>query len=165
MRACVGARRRVTPAAHAAQTRLQMSPPAIHVRCHHGPERWVGLSDSRFSCSNLSATRAADGGLDVTFKVANPTHRAGDEVPQVYLGAPDSQPVGVQFAVRALAGYTRVTVPASGSRLVTVHVRPRQLQYWSTAAQKWVIATGNRTVYVGASSRDLRAQAAVHIAS
>ena len=42
------------------------------------------------------------------------------------------------------------------SKDVTLHVAPRQLQYWSTKDQKWTTASGKRTVSVGGSSRDLR---------
>jgi beta-glucosidase len=35
-------------------------------------------------------------------------------------------------------------------------VSRRELSYWSTAAQRWVLAGGDRKVDVGASSRDIR---------
>jgi beta-glucosidase len=44
---------------------------------------------------------------------------------------------------------------------VTLHVAPRQLQYWSTKEGKWVTAKGKRTVSVGASSRDLRLEQSI----
>jgi beta-glucosidase len=79
-----------------------------------------------------------------------------DEVPQVYLGAPSEIPAGVQFPVRALVAFDRIHLAAGEARTVTLHVAPRQLQYWSTKEGKWVTASGKRTVSVGASSRDLR---------
>jgi len=79
-----------------------------------------------------------------------------DEVPQVYLGAPSEIPTGVQFPVRALVAFDRIHLAAGEAKTVTLHVAPRQLQYWSTKEGKWVTATGKRTVSVGASSRDLR---------
>ena len=30
-----------------------------------------------------------------------------------------------------------------------MHVPLRQLQYWSSASQQWITASGSRTVYVG----------------
>jgi beta-glucosidase len=79
----------------------------------------------------------------------------------VYLGAPSEVPEGVQFPVRALAAFDRVHLGAGEGKTVTLHVEPRQLQYWSTKDGAWKNATGKRTVSVGASSRDLRVEQAL----
>jgi beta-glucosidase len=110
-----------------------------------------GLSYTSFDYSGLHVTPAEDG-LTVQFRVRNAGDVAGDAVPQIYLGAPATKPAGVQFAAKALAGYSRVHVGAGQTRTVTVHVAKRQLQYWSTTAG-WTTATGNRTVSVGTSAR------------
>ena len=115
-----------------------------------------GLSYTKFQFSGLKVAKAADGGLDVTVSIRNTGKVASDEVPQVYLGAPAHTPAGAQFPVRALVAFDRVHIAAGGSQTVTMHVAPRQLQYWSTAQGKWETATGPRTLSVGASSRDLR---------
>jgi len=115
-----------------------------------------GLSYTSFAYSGLEIEKAPDGGLAVEVTVRNTGKVDGDEVPQVYLGAPSDVPSGVQFPVRLLAAFDRVFIPAGQSRKVTLHVAPRQLQYWSTADGKWITATSHRTVSVGASSRDLR---------
>ncbi|MFZ1087336.1 MAG: glycoside hydrolase family 3 C-terminal domain-containing protein [Terracidiphilus sp.] len=115
-----------------------------------------GLSYTSFEYSGLKIEKAADGGLDVKVTVKNTGGVDSDEVPQVYLGAPSEIPEGVQFPVRALAGFDRVHLTAGEAKEVTLHVAPRQLQYWSTKDHKWMTATGKRTVSVGASSRDLR---------
>jgi beta-glucosidase len=122
-----------------------------------------GLSYAAFQYSGLKVARADDGGLNVSVTIKNTGKMAADEVPQVYLGAPKTPPAGPMFAVRALAQFDRVTIPAGQSKSVAMHVEPRRLQYWSTAANKWQTATGPRTVYVGASSRDVRAQADINI--
>jgi len=115
-----------------------------------------GLSYTTFVYSGLKVEKTSDGGLDVSVNIKNTGSIASDEVPQVYLGAPSEIPAGVQFPVRALVAFDRVHIPAGESKSVTMHVEPRQLQYWSTAETKWAAATGKRTVSVGASSRDLR---------
>ena len=115
-----------------------------------------GLSYAKFEYSNLKVDKAADGGLDVTVQIKNTGAMDSDEVPQVYLGAPSAIPEGVQFAVRALVGFDRVHLAAGQAKTVTIHVPERQRQYWSTKDGKWVLASGKRTVSVGASSRDLR---------
>jgi beta-glucosidase len=117
-----------------------------------------GLSYTSFDYSGLKVAKAVDGGLDVKVTIKNTGGVASDEVPQVYLGAPSVIPAGVQFPVRALAGFDRVHLAAGEAKIVTLHVAPRQLQYWSTKDGKWVTATGKRTLSVGASSRDLRVE-------
>ncbi len=115
-----------------------------------------GLSYSRFEYSDLTVRRAADGGLDVSCTIRNSGKRTSDEVVQVYLGSPESPPAGVAFAVRALADFDRITLNPGGTKQVQLHVLPERLRYWSVADSVWHTVTGARTLYVGASSRDLR---------
>jgi beta-glucosidase len=115
-----------------------------------------GLSYASFLYSSLKVEKAADGGLNVRVTIKNSGSMDADEVPQVYLSTPSEIPRGVQFPVRALAGFERETIPVGVSKDVTIHVAPRQLQYWSTKEGKWVTVVGKRTLSVGASSRDLR---------
>jgi beta-glucosidase len=115
-----------------------------------------GLSYTTFDYSGLIVERAPDGGLYALVSIKNTGSVAGDEVPQVYLGAPSEIPAKVQFPVRALVAFDRIHLDPGQTRTITMHVPLRQLQYWSTAETKWVTATGKRTLSVGASSRDLR---------
>jgi len=114
-----------------------------------------GLSYTTFEYSDLKVAKLAEGGLDVIVKIKNTGKMASDEVPQVYIGAPSEIPEGVQFPVRALAAFDRVHLGAGQTKTVTLHVPERQLQYWSIKNNKWVTATGKRTVSVGGSSRNL----------
>ncbi|MDB5786308.1 glycoside hydrolase family 3 C-terminal domain-containing protein [Caballeronia mineralivorans] len=120
-----------------------------------------GLSYSKFDYSAPRVTKTPDGGLDVAFTVRNAGLVAGDEVPQIYLGAPKVVKSGVQFPERALAAFDRVLLKPGESRQVVLHVPLRRLQYWSTANGAWVTVTKDRTVFIGASSRDLRLSEAV----
>jgi beta-glucosidase len=115
-----------------------------------------GLSYTTFTYSRLKVTPAKNGGLDVSFALRNTGKTAGDEVPQIYLGPPKQAPEGAQFALKALAGFDRINVPAGQTRNVTIHIAPRRLQYWSASTNKWVTAPGARTVHVAASSRDIK---------
>lgn len=112
-----------------------------------------GLSYTGFRYSHLTWRPARDGGVDVSFLVTNTGRVRGDEVPQVYLGAPDSPPPGVPFADRALAAYTRVALNPGQTRHVRLHVPLRQLQYWDTTSGSWVTATGQRPLYIGGNER------------
>lgn len=115
-----------------------------------------GLSYTRFEYSRLSVRSAADGGLDVRCTVRNVGARASDEVVQVYLGAPEAPPAGVDFAVRSLADFQRITLRPGEANSVRLHIAPDRLRYWSIADSAWHVVSGARTLYVGASSRDLR---------
>ena len=112
-----------------------------------------GLSYTRFAYSGLHAAPARDGGLDVAFRVTNTGSAIGDEVPQVYLGAPANGPAGVPFAGRALAAYSRITLRPGQSQVVWLHVPLRQLQYWDTQSGRWVTAAGQRPLYVASNER------------
>ncbi len=112
-----------------------------------------GLSYTHFGYSGLRAAPARDGGLDVAFRVTNTGTVTGDEVPQVYLGAPANPPAGVAFADRALAGYDRITLRPGQSQLVVLHVPLRQLQYWDTQSSRWVTASGPRPLDVASNER------------
>jgi beta-glucosidase len=114
-----------------------------------------GLSYTQFAYSGLEIRPEQDG-FQVSFIVENTGPVKGSEVPQVYVGAPSNPPPSVQFAPQKLVGFKRVELDAGQSGRVSVHVSGRELSYWSTPAQRWVLAGGNRNVYVGASSRDIR---------
>jgi beta-glucosidase len=140
-----------------------------------------GLSYTRFEYRSLQLTPTAHGGLDVAFTISNAGPVRGDEVPQVYLTAPDRAPLdgapsdaapsdaaavngaddGAQFALRSLVAFDRITLAAGQSRRVVLHVPLRRLQYWSEAAHGWRLAEGARAIEVGASSRDIRLTASM----
>jgi beta-glucosidase len=113
-----------------------------------------GLSYTTFSYSDLKVTPAADGGLVASFTVKNTGSVASDEVPQVYLGRPESKLPG-DFPVHAFVAFDRIHLEAGESRTITIPVAQHRLEFWSTEAGKWVKATGPRPVLVGSNSRNL----------
>ncbi len=121
-----------------------------------------GLSYTTFEYSGLRVTPAGDG-FDVTFTVKNTGQREGTDVPQVYVGPSASTPV--PMAVRALAGFARVTLPAGASHQTTIHVGARELSYWSVTTHAWSLAAGRRPIMVGASSRDIRLNGEIDVRS
>ncbi len=123
-----------------------------------------GLSYTRFAYSRLHVERSAGGGLRVTFAIKNVGSHAGDEVPQVYLGAPQLQSHGAAFPVRKLIGFDRRRIAVGKTITVKLTVPLRQLQYWSMGEKRWQLADGERTLSVGASSRDLRLNQTIRIA-
>jgi beta-glucosidase len=120
-----------------------------------------GLSYTTFAYSSLQIHRVADGSIDVSVQIENTGKIDGDEVPQVYLSAPREVPPGIQFAVRSLVSFDRIHLAAGEKKMVTLTVPLRQQQYWSTASEGWVAPRGRRTLSVGASSRDVRAEQSI----
>ncbi|POS04354.1 glycoside hydrolase family 3 C-terminal domain-containing protein [Burkholderia gladioli] len=111
-----------------------------------------GLSYTQFAYSGLSVLRLPGNLLDVSFTVRNSGRVAGAEIPQVYLGVPykDEPP-------RRLVGWDKVRLNPGESRRVNVIVTPRMQSVWDEAQGKWRYVPGS-SVYVGASSRDIRLQ-------
>ena len=108
-----------------------------------------GLSYTTFGFSDLSTAQASDGGVDVTFTVKNTGGTAGADAAQVYVGPPGDSPAGIQFAVRSLAQFARVSLDPGQSQTVTLHVPPRELSYWSQKTQQWVLDPAGRKLSVG----------------
>lgn len=120
-----------------------------------------GGTYARFEYGPVTVGATSEGGLDAAFDLANAGTLDADEVPQLYLGPPQRPPAGVEFASRALAAFDRVHLGAGETRRVHLHVPPRALEYWSSSGRRWVRAAQGRTVWIGASSRDLRREAPV----
>jgi beta-glucosidase len=112
-----------------------------------------GLSYTTFAYSDLTAKAAGDG-YDVSFTVKNTGSREGVDVPQIYVGPPPDPPA--PMALRKLAGFERITLAPGATKQVTIHIGARELSYWSSATHDWVLAKGPRTIFLGASSRDIR---------
>ncbi len=130
-----------------------------------------GLSYTTFAYSDLNVREnrkeGEAAGFDVTFQITNTGEVTGSEVAQVYLGAAKNLPAGIQSAKIQLAGYEKVKdIKPGETRDVTIHVNERSLSYWNTnqktltvrgdgTKDKWNVAEGKRTIYVGASSDNL----------
>jgi beta-glucosidase len=123
-----------------------------------------GLSYTQFQYTDLDIDDVRSGGLDVSFVVRNTGRTAGAEVPQIYLGTPSDPPIGSDFAVRKLVGFTRVELKPGQAARIKVRIDERELSYWSVWQRGWAVASGKRPLYVGASSRDIRLRGQARIA-
>ncbi len=127
-----------------------------------------GLSYTTFEYSDLKIEKTADAdyGYDVTFTITNTGSVAGAEVAQVYIGEAEV-PEGIMSAEIQLCGFDRTEVLEPGeSQTITVQVSERSLSYWNAlqteynenedgTKDKWTVATGERTIYVGTASDNL----------
>lgn len=78
---------------------------------------------------------------------------AGAEVPQLYITLPSGSPTAPP---KQLRGFNKLKLAAGASGTATFNLRRKDLSYWDTSKQNWVVPSGSFTVNVGASSRDLR---------
>jgi beta-glucosidase len=111
-----------------------------------------GLSYTNFSYSDLSVEPGPRHTMTARFTVRNDGRVAGAEVPQVYLGVNYSgEPP------RRLVGWEKVYLRPGEARQVRVTISERMQSVWNIASNDWMYVPGS-TVYVGASSRDIRLQ-------
>lgn len=91
--------------------------------------------------------------LSVTVDVANEGGVDGQAVAQLYVSFPETS--GVDFPVRVLRGFQKMYLRPSETRSVQFSLLRRDLSYWDTGLQNWVMPEGEFTLSVGASSRDI----------
>lgn len=99
--------------------------------------------------------------VNVTTSVSNSGSLAGAEVAQLYISFPDE----AEQPIRILRGFEKVSIAAGGTADIAFSLRRRDLSYWDTAAQAWAVASGEYTLAVGSSSRDLRASTTLTLAT
>lgn len=113
-----------------------------------------GLSYTSFGYSNLSATDEGKE-VSVSFKLKNTGKYKGDEVVQVYVKLPDT---GKVMPIKELKGFRRVTLNRGEKQRVELKIRKDLLRSWDEGKAAFVHPSGNYTIMVGASSKDIRLQ-------
>jgi len=124
-----------------------------------------GLSYTKFDYKNLKSTQPTlkpDGKAEISVDIMNSGQRAGEEVVQLYVR--DLKP-HVDKPVRELKGFARVVLQPGETKPVTFSVTPRDLAYFDVVAKQWKADAGDYEIEVGASSRDIRQKANVHLDS
>nr|WP_234897347.1 glycoside hydrolase family 3 C-terminal domain-containing protein [Mycolicibacterium vanbaalenii] len=119
-----------------------------------------GLSYNTFEYGTATAVVNEDGDIEVGVVVTNTGPVAGREVVQVYTALPGSR---ITRPRRELKAFASVALDRGESREVTVTVRRKELAYWDTRVDRWVVEAGTYTVDVAASSRDVRTSVQVDV--
>jgi beta-glucosidase len=122
-----------------------------------------GLSYSTFQYSNLQvpcSDVSKNGVVDVTVDVTNTSERAGDEI--VYLFVSYGHTTNPRRPLKELKAYKRVSLagrnPADPNAMdghakrITLPLRAKDLQYWDTDMNKWLIESGDVRVVVAPSA-------------
>ncbi|QKJ21258.1 glycoside hydrolase family 3 C-terminal domain-containing protein [Microbacterium hominis] len=122
-----------------------------------------GLSYTTFAYSGLEADATS-----VRLTVTNTGERAGDEVVQIYLEAPEAPEApeaarGQIRAVRELAGFATVRLDPGESAIVEIALAEHAFHVYDVGIHDWALAPGAYTVLAGASSRDIRLRVPLEI--
>ncbi|KAF2261483.1 glycoside hydrolase family 3 protein [Lojkania enalia] len=89
----------------------------------------------------------------VAVNVTNSGSATAAEVPQLYIGFPDSAP---GTPARQLRGFDKLSLQPGEGATVRFELRRKDLSFWDAPAKKWSLPKGTFGVEVGASSRDIR---------
>jgi beta-glucosidase len=124
-----------------------------------------GLSYTTFAYEDLAVDVTgshADGDLRlrVTCTVTNTGSRSGAEVAQLYVG---DVAASVARPPRELRGFVRLELAPGESGTASYDLDARDLSFWSSSVRDWLLEAGDFEIAVGASSRDLRLSATVHV--
>lgn len=124
-----------------------------------------GLSYTEFVYSNLrlSAQEIDDTQtLTVIVNIKNTGSVFGKEIVQLYVG---DQQDGVIRPLRELKGFEKIALAPGQAQDVEFTLGKRAFAYWNPALHDWHVQSGRFTIFVGASSRDLRLQADLTVQS
>jgi beta-glucosidase len=126
-----------------------------------------GLSYTSFNYAALTTNitgRPQDNDLvvNVSCRVTNTGDRRGKEVVQLYVRDPEAS---VARPVRELKAFAKADLDPGETTVVEFTLAARDLSYWSTSVNDWVLEGGEFELAVGASSRDLRLTTTVDIAA
>ncbi|MDN3444079.1 glycoside hydrolase family 3 C-terminal domain-containing protein [Microbacterium sp. APC 3901] len=119
-----------------------------------------GLSYTTFAYGEAAVEARANGDIVVRVDVTNTGARDGREIVQVYAAPVVSV---VQRAPRELKAFASVALAAGEIRTVELVVRREDLAYWDVRVDRWIVESGEYTVDVAASSRDVRSSATVQV--
>ncbi|KAK9235318.1 glycosyl hydrolase family 3 N terminal domain-containing protein [Lipomyces kononenkoae] len=134
-----------------------------------------GLSYTNFSMSNLNIRNVygnkitarplpapiVPGGnptlydvlFQVTAVVTNTGPVGGAAIPQLYVSLPQRQD---PTPLKVLRGFEKVSLQPGEDTTVTFDLMRRDISYWDTKHQEWIIGGGSIGVHAGFSSRDIR---------
>ena len=123
-----------------------------------------GLSYTTFKYADLTVTPAQippTGSVTVAVNVKNSGTRAGDEVVQLYFRDDVSSVTTYDYN---LCGFERIRLAPGESKTVTFAIPAKALELLDRSGKR-VVEPGTFSVYVGASSTDLRANGVFTVAA
>lgn len=117
-----------------------------------------GLSYTTFEYSKLKVKKGSkkDGSLiRATVYVRNTGDVDGAEIPQAYISFPES----AGEPPKVLRGFEKVFLKAGKHAKVEFNFGETELSIWDPESEAWTVPSGEYTLHIGASSRDIRQSA------
>jgi beta-glucosidase len=122
-----------------------------------------GLSYTTFEYSNLQVSGSQfdlEEGLLLSCDIRNTGSVAGKEIVQLYVHDVESTLVRPQKELKA---FTKVALQPGETKTVTFQLDQEAFWYYNPAVSDWQTEAGEFEILIGASSRDIRLQAAVQL--
>lgn len=122
-----------------------------------------GLSYTTFTYSKPAVDKVdakADGTVKVSFTLTNTGKVDGAETAQLYVSKPVS---AVTRAAKELKVFKKVFLKAGETQAVTLEVPVSSFAYYNETKSAWEVESGSYTLFLGASSRDVKGKVDVKI--
>lgn len=151
-------------------------PPCTEVECEYTEGVWAGfpiyedkevsfpfghgLSYTTFSyelqaLSTSCDDAAVESAVCAEVDLINSGPTAGAEVVQLYLGYPTE----AKLPQKLLKAFRKAMIAASGAATLKLPLSRKDISTWSSESKEWVLVDGTYTIFIGSSSRDIRATA------
>jgi len=113
-----------------------------------------GLSYTTFEYINMQTSSSMMGShdtIEITIEVKNTGMLMGEEVIQMYTQHLNP---AVERPQKALKGFKRIAIQPGETQMVKLPLSSRDLAYWDTDKQSWIVEEGRVQLLVGGSSDD-----------
>jgi beta-glucosidase len=122
-----------------------------------------GLSYTSFQYSALTLDKTNMKDTEtcsVTVMVKNIGNRSGKEIVQLYVRDKEST---IDRPLRELKGFAKIALNPGEEKPVSFTLDKRSFAYYNTAIHGWVVESGEFSIDIGASSRDIRLIASITV--
>ncbi|OKP67378.1 glycosyl hydrolase [Paenibacillus sp. P3E] len=124
-----------------------------------------GLSYTEFEYSDLVLDKTGNSDTEtvhVSVTIKNTGSRAGQEIVQLYVSDIESSFIR---PLQELKGFQKVALQPGEAREVSFTLNKRAFAYYNVGLRDWHVESGTFRIGVGASSRDIRLNATLEVAS
>lgn len=111
-----------------------------------------GLSYTSFRYNSIATNKEnleKDKTLTVSVSVSNTGKVDGEEVVQLYVKSIDS---AIQQPLKALKSFQRVALKSGETKIITLTLKAKNLEYWDTTQQQFELEKGQIEIQVGGAS-------------